>query len=1407
MLNDLQLFNALRQLAAGDQLIHLTVGGVTSSVIGLAERIEVLLEQEGLPGNWGNHVAHMFGAAWEETGGLPVEAGRLRRVFEDSVVATKGGDIVESFRSRIIRMALSEDHHNVALVDSLEAVAPPDHYRKFVVTDPILRWWPREILNDSAWNTIESPVPGVEGLPIAESWVDLGLTPLGFQELTRGRTAEMKMRTDFYFDNTGMLDTVEEVILQTRGLVGILGFPGSGKSTTIRWITRYLLTESECPFGIPVVISLRRFAKARATESSLTLFEFFLRERGVSHPEQIGRWANLLERSHDPNTRKHLFFWLLDGWDEVPAAQRDSLIPQIQAIKHCPGILTTRHSADPLALGLSRYFEIAGLTRHAAVNLAKTWLTGTGRQGYYRQVADNIDSSPDLRKLARSPFLLTLYCAVISAPLGLAPKTPPESRFELFGNTLELIRMHHNGDDKQTEKLTDLRFDIIKKFSWWLFREAEGAPRYLFDEGDFEKATGDPLFFRDLLKPSRLVARPFVFSDDFQFIHTTFQEYLAAAHLVNNVDLLRATVGQKALFDANLREILRFLAGFSKSKDMSWFWSTLRQVATRLDLYGLLAARLAILAAEAGARDGGEALLGVDLRPVLWNLLIRHGDAQPLPLVDAFLELDPEDYIRRVLDQYMVTGESSRRVAWLRQAPDRAVEKVACDSKYSALRHDPVICEWIEFPESKGESEDPEFDAESNCLEARLDRSHRLEDAAGFIAAYCELQLLNSDEALEQATSMLGDFGTHESEALLLEVALAPETHDIIRGTAVSAVLKLGSRSAGNRLVTEMAIRDLDDPVVRVLVQNLEGHTLSDPESNLILSILEHSHDEDVRDAAALLLESSRLPGLGRRLLALFQSEMDPEVRFSILKSLGYIADPDCAEPLWEWVTEHKLNTENERQEAFLAILETVIRPANRHLDRIRTEAIRLVSTALESPGHPMAGAASRAAGIIGDEILPVLIKATESQSHSADVLIRVARALGEIGDRRAIPVLLAVLNRPDDFEHEDELTTLKEAAAISLGSVAPEVLLGLTDSQSDLARAKLAYERDILFFSDDVVNSSGVSLFSANVRISHQESKMIQNADVALYIALNEELKLFIKHFGPPTRIEEASRVAATFYHFEVQSVASDRAWKLVAVSAGAMGKTRSASLTSRMLEIFNPPNLVILGIAGSCHTDDLQLGDIFIPNQINDYLALSAAVERPIQGRKGGKQPNMNRAWSFQLSGNSFRANSRLTNRAQNFSQKSPDQWKNYQAASARMLKEQLDPKKFDLAVKRGLCRESSFLVAGDDKHLASGDVVGKAADFTDWLKENSDRKTAAIEMESAGAFDAAEIDTGHIRAISIRGISDFADYEKAEIQKTYSGVFRDIAVANATQFLRAFIAADGFREEIARSCESSQ
>jgi tetratricopeptide (TPR) repeat protein len=286
---------------------------------------------------------------------------------------------------------------------------------------------------------------------------------------------------------------------------------------------------------------------------------------------------------------------------------------------------------------------------------------------------------------------------------------------------------------------------------------------------------------------------------------------------------------------------------------------------------------------------------------------------------------------------------------------------------------------------------------------------------------------------------------------------------------------------------------------------------------------------------------------------------------------------------------------------------------------------------------------------------------------------------------------------------------------------------------------------------------------------------------DIVVYIALNEEFAVVIKELSERFKPHELKDIAITVYSGIVQSDILGCKFNIMVVPAGKMGNTRSGNVMSSILARYKPLNVVVIGIAGSL-TNDLQPGDVFIPDRVNEYLANSASF--------GEKE------WTFETSGNHFLTTPRLINRFQHFcnTQKALfDNWReNALKDSLQLIDDSIQKSLKDVGLR---ISSECKLIVGDDKALASGPAVGKGKAFVDWLKKDVDRKIAAMEMESAGIYDAALICTPSPRAIAIRGISDFADERKEKFEFAAQERFRLLAIKNAVSLFLAAVRAGLF------------
>lgn len=292
-------------------------------------------------------------------------------------------------------------------------------------------------------------------------------------------------------------------------------------------------------------------------------------------------------------------------------------------------------------------------------------------------------------------------------------------------------------------------------------------------------------------------------------------------------------------------------------------------------------------------------------------------------------------------------------------------------------------------------------------------------------------------------------------------------------------------------------------------------------------------------------------------------------------------------------------------------------------------------------------------------------------------------------------------------------------------------------------------------------------------------------SVDVLLYVALGEEFHDVMDVLGEGFQHEEAKDVTLSYFTGAIHSPVQQRDISVVVVPAFKMGNSRSGAVASWAITRFDPQNVVVIGIAGSL-VADLNPGDLFIPDSVNEYMANSAAVADGDDG------------WTLDTSGNRFTTSGRLMNRFGMFRYQ-----KNYLAEWTQAVTANADaliaPQLREALAAHDISLPSvGKILAGDDRTLASGPTVGKGVEFGRWVRKRIDRKIAAMEMESAGVYDAAHLRPNGLRAIAIRGISDFADERKEIVEKIAGNKVRVLAVKNAVSLFIAAIRAGLFKEE---------
>jgi nucleoside phosphorylase len=275
-------------------------------------------------------------------------------------------------------------------------------------------------------------------------------------------------------------------------------------------------------------------------------------------------------------------------------------------------------------------------------------------------------------------------------------------------------------------------------------------------------------------------------------------------------------------------------------------------------------------------------------------------------------------------------------------------------------------------------------------------------------------------------------------------------------------------------------------------------------------------------------------------------------------------------------------------------------------------------------------------------------------------------------------------------------------------------------------------------------------------------------SADVGIVIALKEEFSVLFEDVRGQATAHHKPELTEYYYTFERPGPPGSPSYRCVATFMGEMGPTRAALATERLIQHWAPESIAMLGIAAGIHPD-LKLGDVVAVTQIDSYLEAVKAV-------------GADTASGFQLqhAGEVYRAPQDMVSILRNleFSHSAGhERWSTTCAAGLTgSVAHHAD------LVAQGLVRQRPQL---QDAHIASGPIVGAARGFVEWLHRR-DRSCKALEMEAGGLMAAAHTRAGTTRTLVLRGISDFGDERKQELDRLGGGALRQYAMRNATRLL---------------------
>ncbi|MFD3535777.1 NACHT domain-containing protein [Streptomyces sp. NPDC058664] len=367
-----------------------------------------------------------------------------------------------------------------------------------------------------------------------------------------------------------------DLALTRHDKVLLRGLAGSGKTTLVQWLTVSAAVEGRTGDmaylngRIPFVLPLRTLTRHG---ERLPAPDHFLSAAGCPLAPPEG-WADRVLAAGRGLV-------LVDGIDEIPEAERgrtrDWLRGLLDAYEGNRWLVTSRPTAvrdDWLTTDGFTELTLAPMSRAEVATFVRRWHRAAGPEAepYEQPLLDALRTAEHVARLATNPLMCGLICALHRDRRGYLPR----GRKALYEAALSMLLTRR---DRERDMAAPYgialdeapQIQLIQRLAYWLTLNgrlqmdrahaesviAEAVPAVVEASGH-EPGT----VFTHLLHRSGLLREPT--ADTIDFVHRTFQDYLAAKALVDHWDI---GVLVRHATDDRWEDVIRMAVGHARPRE------------------------------------------------------------------------------------------------------------------------------------------------------------------------------------------------------------------------------------------------------------------------------------------------------------------------------------------------------------------------------------------------------------------------------------------------------------------------------------------------------------------------------------------------------------------------------------------------------------------------------------------------------------------------------------------------------------------------------------------------------------------------------------------------------------------------------------------------------------------------